>query len=147
MGDPYGLLSDESDFLIHPAGIAKGEGIQFYGNYRFTYRNVQDWDYNVDVFPAPVGPPAFISRYETSGDEQTHDALVGAGFPLGPGRLGIFFEYTGMGGDYDGDVASNAPLGNSYDLSSDLDNFALRFLYGLPVGGFNLGASSTYFPM
>jgi len=27
MGDPYGLIKDESDFLIHPAGIAKGQGI------------------------------------------------------------------------------------------------------------------------
>ena len=36
MGDPYGLIMDESDFLIHPAGIAKGKGINFYGNYRFN---------------------------------------------------------------------------------------------------------------
>jgi hypothetical protein len=144
MGDPYGLLQDESDFLIHPSGIAKGEGITLYGDYRFTYRSVQDWDYNVDVFVAPVGPPALTSRYETSGDEQTHDVLVGAAIPLGPGRMGIFFEYTGMGGDYDGDVMYTGATLPSYDLSSDFDNFALRLLYGLPIGGFNLGGEVQF---
>ena len=29
MGDPYGLVEDESDFLFHPAGIANGKGINF----------------------------------------------------------------------------------------------------------------------
>jgi hypothetical protein len=143
-GDPYGLLQDESDFLIHPSGIVKGEGIKFYGDYRFTYRDVQDWNYNVDVFPAPAAPPVFFTRYNTSGDEQTHEALLGAAIPLGPGRMGIFVEYTGMASDYDGDVQYLVPAGNTYDLSSDLDEFALRLLYGLPVGGFNLGGEVQF---
>lgn len=144
MGDPYGLISDESDFLIHPAKIAGGEGTKFYGGYRFTYRSVQDWNYNVDVFAAPAGPPLWFTRYDTSGDEQTHDALIGIAIPLGPGRMGIFFEYTGMAADYDGDVQFNNPAGNTYDLSSDLDEFAFRLLYGLPLDGFNLGGEIQF---
>ena len=31
MGNPFGLVMDESDFLIHPAGIADGKEINFYG--------------------------------------------------------------------------------------------------------------------
>jgi hypothetical protein len=42
MGDPYGLVEDESDFLIHPSKVAKGEGIRYYGSYRFNYRDVKD---------------------------------------------------------------------------------------------------------
>ena len=41
MGDPYGLVADESDFLIHPATIAAGEGIRFYNrrSVKYYYRN------------------------------------------------------------------------------------------------------------
>ncbi len=139
MGDPYGLLEDEADFLIHPAKIATGEGVRFYGNYRFTYTGVTDWDYDLDWFN-PAGALTDYYHFDTSGDEYSHDALLGAGFPLGPGRMGIFFSYDGKRGDYDGDEDI---LGTSnyaeYDLRSDLDDFSLRLLYGLPVGGFSLG--------
>lgn len=132
MGDPYGLLSDEADFLIHPAKIANGEGISFYGDYRFTYRDMFDYDIEAQ------GGMGLLSL-DLSGDEMKHDALVGAGFPLGPGRMGLFFAYEGRHGDYDGELLANlgaAPL----ELTSDLDAFALRILYGLPLGDFRVGA-------
>ena len=139
MGDPYGLISDESDFLIHPSGIAKGEGVKFYGNYGFTYTGVTDWSYDLDQFN-PAGTLTDFYHYDTSGQEDKHNALLGAAFPLWLGRMGLFFEYDGMRGDYDGNEDT---LGMSnftkYDLTKDLDNFALRLLYGLPIGGFNLG--------
>jgi len=139
MGDSYGLLTDESDFLIHPAKIAKGKGIRFYGDYRFTYTDVMGWNYNLDQFNT-AGTLTGFYNYDTSGQEYKHNALLGAAFPLGSGRMGLFFTYDGMRGDYDG---SEDILGTSnyakYDLTKDLDNFALRLLYGLPMGGFNLG--------
>ena len=30
MGNPQGLIGDESDLLLHPAKIASGEGIRYY---------------------------------------------------------------------------------------------------------------------
>ena len=93
MGDPYGLVQDESDFLYHPSKIAAGEGVRFYGDYRFTYTDVMDWDYDVDVFPAGIPLLIRFFRYDTSGDEQTHDARAGTAAPLGPGRIGFFFSY------------------------------------------------------
>jgi len=125
MGDPYGLISDESDYLIHPAKIARGEGVRFYGDYRFTYTGVTDWEF-YDVFDIP-------------GDELRHNALVGTAFPLGPGRMGLFFQYDGMRGDYDG----TDPY-ESIHLTSDFDEFALRLLYGLPIGGFNVGGEVQF---
>jgi hypothetical protein len=145
-GDPYGLLSDESDFLIHPAKLAKGEGIRFYGDYRFTYTDVMDWDYNLDW----LNPAGVLQRYyqfNTSGQEYSHNVLVGAGFPLGSGRMGIFFTYDGMRGDYDGDEENWTGARfdyYAYELRSDLDNFALRLLYGLPLNGFNLGGEVQF---
>jgi hypothetical protein len=132
MGDPYGLISDESDFLIHPAKIAKGEGIRFYGNYRFTYRDMFDMDI--------IGDTAGFGTYslDLSGKETAHDALLGAGFPLGPGRMGLFFTYMGRRGDADGAYEGVTPP-MTVDLKSDLDDFALRLLYGMPVGSFRLG--------
>ncbi|MCJ7662945.1 MAG: hypothetical protein MUO24_01740 [Desulfobacterales bacterium] len=144
MGDPYGLLSDESDFLIHPAKITKGEGVKFYGNYRFIYTGVTDWDYDLDVFDT-AGTLLDYNHLNGSGDEYKHDALLGAAFPLGPGRLGLFFEYAGKRGNYDGaqDILVT-PSWGAYDLTSDLDNFALRLLYGLPVGSLKLGGEVQF---
>jgi hypothetical protein len=143
-GDPYGLLQDESDFLIHPAKIANGEGIKFYGHYRFTYTDVTDWDYDLDWLTL-TGALLDFYHYNGSGQEYSHNALLGAATPLGPGRFGIFFTYDGMRGDYDGDEdifgISNF---SEYDLSSDFDSFALRLLYGLPIGGFNLGGEVQF---
>jgi hypothetical protein len=143
-GDPYGLLQDESDFLIHPAKIANGEGIKFYGHYRFTYTDVTDWDYDLDWLTL-TGALLDFYHYNGSGQEYSHNALLGAATPLGPGRFGIFFTYDGMRGDYDGDEdifgISNF---SEYDLSSDFDSFALRLLYGLPIGGFHLGGEVQF---
>lgn len=126
MGDPYGLISDESDFLIHPAKIAKGEGIRFYGDYRFLYTGVTDWSVDLDG----------AEQSDFSGNELRHNALLGAAFPLGPGRMGLFFTYEGRRGDFDFNAGDEVT-----ELTDDLDNFALRLLYGLPIGGsFKLGA-------
>ena len=149
MGDPYGLVVDESDFLIHPAKIANGKGINFYGDYRFTYTGVLKWDNEVDIF-SPNGTPLAFYPYKTSGDEMRHEALVGSSFPLGPGRMGLFFTYTGTRGNYDGNLDEVYPPNplptyfDMYDLKSDLDNFALRLLYGLPLGGFKLGGEVQF---
>ena len=62
MGDPYGLISDEPGFLIHPSQIAQGEGIRFYNHYRFAYTDVMDWDYDLDLQDAPL-----YSLFDTSG--------------------------------------------------------------------------------
>jgi hypothetical protein len=125
MGDPYGLVADESDFLIHPAKIANGEGIRFYGDYRFNYTGVTDWE--------------FFDEFDIPGDELRHNVLLGGTFPLGPGRMGLFFQYDGMRGDYDGEGD-----GEIIQLTSALDNFALRLLYGLPIGGFKLGGEVQF---
>jgi hypothetical protein len=138
MGDPYGLVADESDFLIHPAKIANGEGIKFYGDYRFTYTGVTDWNDLYDAY-TPTGVFLSSSRSKVSGEELGHNGLLGSSFPLGPGRMGIFFTYEGMRGDYDGDASGPD---TSLEIKNDLDSFALRLLYGLPMGSFDLGAET-----
>lgn len=148
MGDPYGLISDESDFLIHPAKIVDGEGVRFYGGYRFTYRDVMDWDYELDGFDLATGDLIRYYNYDTSGNEQRHEGLLGVTFPLGLGREGLFFEYRRTRGRYDGNEhywEGAGELYSPYDLKSDLDDFALKLLYGLPVGGgFSLGGGLQF---
>jgi hypothetical protein len=138
MGDPYGLIADESDYLIHPAKIAKGEGIKFYGDYRLTYTGVTKWDYTLDSYDA-AGVWNRTYWDDFSGDEQKHNALLGASFPLGPGRMGFFFNYDGMRGDYDGYHTSTGGGYEKLGMKSALDAFAFKLLYGLPIGGFKLG--------
>jgi hypothetical protein len=145
MGDPYGLISDESDFLIHPAKIAKGEGVRFYGGYRFTYTGVMDWDYDLDRFDTTGTVLTNFYNLDGSGQEYKHNTLLGAAFPLGPGRMGILFAYAGKRGDYDGDEDTLAAASfAAYDLRSELDDFALRLLYGLPIGSFKLGGEAQF---
>jgi hypothetical protein len=130
MGDPFGLVADESDYLIHPAKIANGEGVRFYGGYRFLYTGMTDS--HIDLTLGPI-----TTSYDTYGHEVNHDALAGAAFPLGPGRMGLFFTYGGRRGDLHED---DPILGRVIDDTSTFDNFALRLLYGLPIGGgFKLG--------
>ena len=45
MGNPTGLIADESDFLVHPAALAEGTGADFYASYGLTYTDIQkaDW--------------------------------------------------------------------------------------------------------
>jgi len=104
MEDPYGLLQDESDFLTHPSQIAQGEGIRFYGHYRFTYTDAMDWDYALDRLDAPL-----YFHFDTSGQEYSHNALLGA-------------AYDGMRGDYDGDEdCSDTSTIGEYDLTKEFD--------------------------
>jgi hypothetical protein len=148
MGDPFGLVEDESDFLIHPSKIAIGEGTKFYGDYRFNYRGVLDWNYNINTLITPPGIILWDFPFKGSGDEYGHNGLLGMAFPVGPGRMGLFFQYAGRRGDYDGKenvTVSGTPFAfNKYNLESDLDSFALRILYGLPVGGFKLGGEIQF---
>ncbi|MCJ7662946.1 MAG: autotransporter outer membrane beta-barrel domain-containing protein [Desulfobacterales bacterium] len=143
MGDSYGLVADESDYLIHPAKIAKGEGVKFYGDYHFTFTGVTDWDYKVDGYNF-VGLSPFMDNSDISGDKQQHDALLGAAFPVGSGRMGLLFTYNGIRGAYDGDYSDSYGGSYIYKLASDLDSFALRLLYGLPIGGFKLGGEVQF---
>ena len=142
MGDPYGLIMDESDFLIHPSKIAEGKGVNFYGNYRFTWKDMTDGNYTLKRFDFTG---AFFAQepFKGSGDEQEHNALVGAAFPLGPGRMGLFFQYSGKRSDFYGrenEVDAGVSYFQRFSLDSDLDTFALRLLYGLPVGRLKLGS-------
>jgi hypothetical protein len=139
MGDPYGLIKDESDFLIHPAAIAKGQGINFYGYYRFNYTDVMDRNHNRTYF-TPFGND--LNPIENSGHEREQNGLLGAAFPLGPGRMGLFFEYAGKRGDFSGrnnEFFDPDSYFHRFKFNNDLDSFALRLLYGLPVGGFKVG--------
>jgi hypothetical protein len=137
MGNPFGLVEDESDFLIHPFGIANGEGLKFYGGYSFKYRGVLDWDYTLNTFNPGTGTLREQWPFRGSGDEWNHGTLLGAAFPMGTGRMGVFFNYVSKRGDFSGsenEWNNGSPFYHEYDLKSDLDAFSLRLLYGLPLG-------------
>jgi hypothetical protein len=141
MGDPYGLIQDESDFLIHPAGIANGKGMNFYGDFRYTWNEVNKWNVDFTGIYPPGGCGTCHQSYKNSGHEQKYEGLLGAALPVGPGRMGMFFQYAGKRGKFDGDTYSDTfgPTLYNNNLKSDLDSFILRLLYGLPMGAFKLG--------
>jgi hypothetical protein len=143
MGDPFGLVDDESDFLIHPAKIAKVEKPSFYGNYRFDFRDVPDWNYSVDYINTTTRTLMAGMPYNSSGDERGHEVSLGAAFPWGPGTMGSFFQYKGNRNDYDGNrlIESHifTPSDTRFGMQSDLDSIALRLLYGIAMAGFDLG--------
>jgi hypothetical protein len=129
MDDPYGLIDDESDYLIHVADIAKEQGVKFYGGYRFNYTNVKTWETEFSILEAN-------EIYRFAGRELKHEALMGSSFALGSGRMGVFFAYDGKRGDFNADLVD---YGTGIQRQEDLDNFALRLMYGIPVGNFNVG--------
>jgi len=143
MDDPFGLVNDESDFLIHPAKIAKVEKLNFYTNYRFDFRDLPDWSYSVDYTNTTTRSLMAYLPYNSSGDEGGYEISLGAAVPWGPGKIGFFFQYKGKRNDYDGNrvIQSNifTPSDAGFGMQNDLDSIALRLLYGIPMAGFDLG--------
>jgi hypothetical protein len=140
MGDPYGLVNDESDFLIHPALILNGEGKNYYGDYRYKYGDVKDWDFDLNDYDLNGNLDDYY-HIDTSGHEDLHEILVGGTLPLNQGRLGVFLSYSHCMGAYDGDGESSTDgLNWNYDFDSDLDDFSLRLLYGRPLLGMKTGS-------
>lgn len=157
MGDPVGLISDESDFLILPSKIADGEGVKYYLDARFLYHNVLDQDWSArlngpitlsplvsDLFDLPTRIRASAAgNWSAPGNLYDYSTLIGAAFPLGAGRMGIFFNYVGQSGDFSGTQALSAgpvtapgfiSATSGIGMDSSLDNFNLRVLYGQPLG-------------
>ncbi|MFO7568778.1 MAG: hypothetical protein R6W75_03190 [Smithellaceae bacterium] len=137
-GDAAGLIADESDFLIHPAAIASGKGFNAYGHYGLTYEKTTKWDYKSTVAVMGLSYP-----YEATGDAWKNSLQLGAAFALGAGRMGVFFEYDGVKGKYDGQenyVGFSGPEFRSLEMEDRFDTLKLRALYGIPVGAVNLGA-------
>jgi hypothetical protein len=135
-GDAYGLLEDESDFLIHPAAIAPGKDLNFYGTYRLTYDYVSQWDNKTSVPSQNYDYP-----YEAKGHEWKNEGQAGIALPLGTGRMGIFFEYLGTRAKYNGDENNyqNTTNDHEFKVESEADNFNLRAIYGKPLGDIKLG--------
>jgi len=135
-GDAYGLIEDESDFLIHPAAITPERNLNIYGTYRLTYDNVPQWD-NIMCLPSENDD----YTYKAKGHEWRHEGQAGMAFPLGTGRIGIFFEYLGKRAKYGVDETDWAHSQNDhkFKLESEADNFNLRAIYGRPFGNIKLG--------
>ena len=138
MGDAAGLVADESDFLIHPALIASGKGLNAYGHYRLTYEKTKNWEYSASVPMMDV-----IYPFTADGRLWKHEGQLGTALGLGPGRLGVFFDYTAASGKYSGAEVYEGYMSSgfqSFELENKLDSFALKAIYGLPVGPVNVGA-------
>lgn len=161
MGEPYGLTNDDSDFLIHPSLITRGNGFDFYSHFDFRYTDINKWDMDIDfdyigiviIPPATLISGNYEESFDSSGDQYDYEAMLGPVFDLGTGRMGIFFAYTGMNRDIDGDadytgsfgvVISDPSTSADYDLESDIDDFSLRVIYGFPIdlNCLNLGAEA-----
>jgi hypothetical protein len=137
MGGPFGLVSDESDFLIHPAKIADGSGSNYYGDYKFNYVQVPKWN---NVF-SELGSTV-INAME-AGSIRAHYMSLGGTWALGPGRLGLFVQYSDDRGAYNGSQ-SGAVGFSSVSLNTQDKPFAVKLLYGLPLGSWKLGTELRY---
>ncbi len=139
MRNPKGLIGDESDFLIHPAKIVAGQGIKYYLDYQFTYTDLIHWDSKLTWYnPGGVGIDEYFHNNASSAQQYDHNSLIGAAFPLGKGRMGVFFTYDKQMGDFDGDTDYDGEPGE-FDADSHLDNYALSLIYGLPLRNLDLG--------
>ncbi len=150
MGDPYGLISDESDFLTLPTKIVDGNGtgVKYYWDARFAYHDVSDlnWSGNlsgpISILGNSTNAVSADGSWNSSGDMWDYSTQLGATLPAGAGRLGFFFKYTGQRADYDGDQTlsgsieglGSASVLSSYNMTGDSDSFNLRVIYGQPLG-------------
>jgi hypothetical protein len=138
MGDPVGLVKDESDFLIHPAEIADGKGANFYGNFNFDYHNVHRLDYTMEYFNSATGALLATYPFQTRGSGRQTDTLLGAAIPLGQGRLGLFLQYAYKHDTFNGTEVSTG-VNNTYSFEKELQSLNMRAIYGMPIGSWKLG--------
>ncbi len=152
MGDPYGLVSDESDYLILPSKIADGKGVEYYATGRFLYHDVTDWNWSgklagaIQIGNLRLGGVDADGKWSSSGNLFDYSTTIGAAFPAGAGRMGIFFNYTGRRGDFTGNqnlfggitfddgTSDTLSARSRYSMDNSLDNFNLRVIYGQPIG-------------
>lgn len=100
MGDPVGLINDESDILINPARIADGNGGKIFSHYGFSYKSLDNsWDADSSSVLIPIG---LTYDLENDGSVWWNEALLGVSHPLGSGRIAVFLEYEGEYGKLDG---------------------------------------------
>ena len=141
MESPYGLVEDESDFLVHPTALTRGKGIQYYANFGTSYNETTRWDLTRgDVTRgAVIRPYGQIDRSD-KGHDQTANASLGVIFPVNVGRMGVIVDYDGnilSRGEYGGrsyrprfpDGVQSIPdtiFKNSYD------NISIKLLYAQP---------------
>ena len=118
VGDPYGLLQDETYSLTHSAESVQGDGVRFYP---FPYTDVMDWDYDLDRLDAPLYSP-----FDTLGQGYSHNAPMGADFLLDPVRMGSFLSYGGMRGDYDSDEVISGTEHKDLDKLGEEAHIACR---------------------
>ncbi|MEN6475960.1 MAG: autotransporter outer membrane beta-barrel domain-containing protein [Syntrophaceae bacterium] len=138
MGDPFGLVEDESDFLVHPAAIAAGKGTIYYGTYQFMYDRIDDMNFHTTFTEQGEEPAPYL--YNSDGHDLKNECRAGMVFPAARGRMGIFFEYTRDRGDFEGDQSSDPDIGFTYDMASTINDYALRLLYGMPLSSCLAGA-------
>jgi hypothetical protein len=137
MGEPSGLVEDESDFLTHPAAIAAGKGLNFYGYGQFRNVSIDKFSFSTDSLNTVTGISSTMVS-EAKGREWQYDGLVGTAFPVGTGRIGLFLQYKGadmnLTGDQIRDLSTSVHEAWSFDRQNKLDDLALRFLYGASIG-------------
>lgn len=146
MGDPTGLVEDESDLLIHPAAITNIKTFKMFGDYKFTYAD-HDSSWGANLSNAVTLPfigatiDAAGGNWSADGPRYQHDALVGFTAPVGAGTGGIFITYRGVRTDYDGTsgLAGSAEgftagLGSAFNVKNFIDDIAIKGIYGQPLG-------------
>lgn len=136
-GDAYGLVEDESDFLIHPAAIASsGKDTNAYGAYRVNYKRISQWDNTTAVPSENRDYP-----YESNGHELGNVGNIGTSLPIGNGRIGIFFEYLGKISDYSGEENDYGAgtHDHRFDIKTGSHFLNLNTVYGKSAGNFKLG--------
>ena len=139
MGDPSGLIADESDFFIHPAKIADGKGSNYYADYKFNYVQVTKWNNVFSFNPAIQGATQY--PFMATGSERDHAMSFGGTWEFGPGRLGLFIQYSTDNGSFNGTDDNGSVVVNHDTFSFDTEkrSFDLKLIYGLPLGSWKLG--------
>jgi hypothetical protein len=141
MAGPFGLVEDESDFLIHPAGIASGKGINYYAVFGGLYERTPKWNYRISEYD-PISVEHF--SYKSDGHAWGAQGRLGMALPAGTGRIGVFLDYAGLRGNYSGYEAHTLDGVTDFGstrLSTSPDTYGLTFLYGIPAGHGTFGAS------
>ncbi|HEX2966134.1 MAG TPA: hypothetical protein VHO84_10120 [Syntrophorhabdaceae bacterium] len=145
MGNPYGLVEDESDFLFHPALITQGKGIALYGDLGFSYNKLKWSGSSTFAEFLSEGGDVGSNAIDVKGHEWVANTRLGITFPAYSGRMGVFLGYSGntlSKGKYTGsnstdfDYTYTNDLPQSHKYTNETASFPeFRFIYAQPLNG------------
>ena len=142
MGDPVGLIKDDTDYLVHPSLLSPSR-VNYFLNYSASYDKTKDWNINAHGEGTALAHQIDLGgqgewSFSNHGGSHTHKVQLGVEVPTLGGSWAAILEYTTNQGKYDNGQAMQG-VAYAWTMDDEERNWNARFLYATKVDTYQLG--------